>query len=349
MHEEDIGIPPHHIFLGLIKLNGVGFQTLYKFFEDGKSLSDLLRSESPEEFMNFLGRTIEIKLTSELNWNAFLNDLVNRGRSYYEELRERNISFILYTDYQFPEFPPKMKMPVFWLFVEGNLENLYIKNALTLVGSRGSSEIGFFLANTLLFGIGDVKESIVTISGLAAGIDQIVHELSLLMNIPTIAVLGNGLNENYPASSKKLKEDILQAGGTIITEYFPDMKPSKEAFVNRNRIQAALSKTVIPLEWKEKSGTAHTIRFASEMGKQICFVETPTCRKFFTEHALANSSAQRKYGGNIFILPNAINSLLETLGLTLQGSVIIEPTSPNLSHEKKSIDTNQPKQIGWDF
>ena len=168
-----------------------------------------------------------------------------------------------------------------------------------------------------------------------------------MLRIPTIAVLGNGLDENYPANSQKLRQDIIKSGGTIITEYFPNMKPNKESFVNRNRIQAALASVVIPIQWKQKSGTAHTIRFAYEMKKKICFIETSTCRTFFTEHALANSSAQRNYGGEIFVLPNAINNLVESLGLKIDSRIVFPPNTTSNQQEGESF--KQPTQIGLDF
>ncbi|WP_288450708.1 DNA-processing protein DprA [uncultured Acinetobacter sp.] len=347
MREEDIELPPHYIFLGLIKLSGIGFQTLYNFFHNGKRLSDLMMTQSYDEFKTLLGRSIDIDKQSVSDWSGFLNEVVKNGQNSFYELKKRNIRFLLHTDYQFPTFPVDMKLPIYWLFVEGKLENLYVNKSLTLIGSRDSSAIGYFLAQTLLFGVSGVKEPLVTISGLAAGIDQMVHELSLFLDIPTIAVLGNGLNEDYPANSKRLRKEILDSGGTLVTEYFPDMKPSKESFVSRNRIQSALASTVIPLEWKEKSGTAHTIRFAHEMKKQICFVETALCRKAFSEHALANSSAQRKYGGDIFVLPNAITNLIETLGLTSDQKIQFVSNDNAISNEKKGF--TQPVQIGLDF
>ena len=344
MLEEEIPIPPHIIFLGLIQLEGVGFQTLYNYFNDGKSLSSLMMVENLKDFTNLLGRTIT---TNNENFSQFLAGIITKGERFLQELNNRGINFLLNSDYNFPNFPSNMKKPIYWLFVEGRLENLHISNALTLIGSRESTPIGYFLAQTLLFGISNIKEPIVTISGLAAGIDQIVHETSLLLNIPTIAVLGNGLDENYPANSQQLRQDIIKSGGTIITEYFPHMKPSKESFVSRNRIQAALASAVIPLQWKQKSGTAHTIRFAYEMKKKICFVETTSCRSFFTEHALANSSAQRDYGGDIFVLPNAINNLVESLGLEIDSKIVFSAkTTTNL---KENDLFKQLKQIGLDF
>lgn len=345
MLEEDIAIPPHHIFLGLIQLKGVGFQTLYNFFYEGKRLSELMVTEDVDSFISLLGRSFEKNYYNTSNWGVFLNNLINSGRNYSDELRSRGITFLLCNDYQFPDLPKNMKLPIFWLFIQGNLSNLYIPNALALIGSRNSSERGSYLAQTLLYSIGTVKDKLITISGLANGIDQIVHEYSLKMGIPTVAVLGNGLNENYPANSIDLRADILKSGGLVVSEYFPNMKPSKEAFVNRNRIQAALANTVIPVEWKEKSGTAHTIRFAHEMNKQICYVETNLCRKELTDHALANTFAQNKYGGDIFLLPNACNDLLETLSLTSDKPLVNRAKGI----EQGSKVVKQPEQIGLDF
>lgn len=344
MFDEDVPISPHFIFLGLTQLEGVGFQTIYNFFNDGKLLSDLMRTENINDFISLFGRKVVNKYD---NFSLFINNIVQMGEEYFRELSNRGIKFLLFNDYNFPNFPSNMKMPIYWLFVEGKIENLYSNNTLALIGSRESTETGFFLAQTLLFGINNTKESVVTISGLAAGIDQIVHETSLFLGIPTIAVLGNGLDENYPSNSKKLRQDIIEAGGTIITEYFPNMKPTKESFVHRNRIQAALARTVIPLQWKKKSGTAHTIRFAFEMAKKIIYVETSICRRYFTEHALANSNAQRSYGGDIFVLPNAINILLENLELNINGDIVFH--SMPVSDLKEDNISKQPSQMGLDF
>ena len=343
MLEEEIPISPHIIFLGLIQIEGIGFQTLYKYFQEGKCLSSLMMVENLRDFTSLLGRTIN----NNESFSHFLSGVIKKGEELLQELNNKGIKFLLNSDYNFPNFPSNMKKPIYWLFIEGRLENLHISNALTLIGSRESTPVGHFLAQTLLFGTSNVKEPVVTISGLAAGIDQIVHETSLLLNIPTIAVLGHGLYETYPANSQKLRKDIIKCGGTIITEYFPHMKPNKESFVNRNRIQAALASAVIPLQWKQKSGTAHTIRFAYEMNKKICFVETNLCRNFLTEHALANSSAQSDYGGDIFVLPNAINNLLEALGLKNFSKILFSVKTK--TNPKDNDLSNQIRQIDLDF
>lgn len=114
---------------------------------------------------------------------------------------------------------------------------------------------------------GFAGKDVVTVSGLATGIDQIAHIESLRYGIPTVAVLGNGMFVEYPSGSGRLKHQILASGGTIVSEYLPNQSYSSENFVRRNRIQAALCDTLVPVEWMIKSGTAHTVNFAIDYVK----------------------------------------------------------------------------------
>jgi hypothetical protein len=66
-----------------------------------------------------------------------------------------------------------------------------------------------------------------------------------------------------------LSDAIVQAGGTVLTEYLPTQGPSAQQFVWRNRLQAALGRATIPVEWNKKSGTAHTVRFSRTLGRPV--------------------------------------------------------------------------------
>ena len=107
------------------------------------------------------------------------------------------------------------------------------------------------------------------ISGLAYGIDRIVHEWCLNVGIPTVSILGTGILATYPAKHSGLADQIIAAGGLLVSEYMPQQGPSAENFVWRNRLQAALGRAVIPAEWAKKSGTAHTVRFARKLGRPV--------------------------------------------------------------------------------
>src|SRR3546814_3051499 len=82
--------------------------------------------------------------------------------------------------------------------------------------------------------------------------------------------------EDYPKGAGRLRDHILGTGGTIVSEYLPMASYSAENFVQRNRLQAALGRILIPAEWNRRSGTAHTVRFATSLGRPIARSEEHT-------------------------------------------------------------------------
>lgn len=88
----------------------------------------------------------------------------------------------------------------------------------------------------------------------------------------TIAILGNGLDMIYPKENIELANEIIRSGGAIISEYPCGTKPDKMNFPARNRIISGLSKGIIVIEAKEKSGTLITVDFALEQGRDVFVV-----------------------------------------------------------------------------
>ena len=116
------------------------------------------------------------------------------------------------------------------------------------------------------------KHKINIISGLAKGIDSFAHKGAIQAEGKTIAVLGNGLDTIYPAENLSLAREILQKGGAIISEYPLGTKPEQQNFPERNRIVSGMSKGIIVVEAKEKSGTLITVDFALEQGRDVFVV-----------------------------------------------------------------------------
>jgi DNA processing protein len=160
--------------------------------------------------------------------------------------------------------PAELRPP--WIFVSGDLE-LLEQPSLAIVGTRNPTENGEFLARYAVSCAREVAAPVV--SGLAYGIDRLVHEWCLNVSLPTISVLGTGILAPYPAKHAPLSDAIVAAGGVVLTEYLPSQGPSAPQFVWRNRLQAALARATIPVEWKKKSGTAHTVRFSRKMGRPV--------------------------------------------------------------------------------
>jgi DNA processing protein len=93
--------------------------------------------------------------------------------------------------------------------------------------------------------------NLVTVSGLARGVDQECHQLSLQHNIPTIAILGGGIKRYLQSSAKNLITSIVEKGGLILSEFKLDFKPTKRSFPQRNRIIAGLSDLLFLPEARE--------------------------------------------------------------------------------------------------
>lgn len=171
-------------------------------------------------------------------------------------LGEINYPYLLSQIYS----PPKK------LYVIGNAEILREK-AISIVGCREASEYGKNIAKDLAYNLG--KSNIITVSGLARGIDTFCHIGSIEANARTIAVVAHGLDMIYPKENRNLAIKILEKGGAIVSEYYLGTKPLKRNFIARNRIISGLSKSIVVIEAKKKSGSLITANFALNEGRDV--------------------------------------------------------------------------------
>lgn len=253
--------------LTLAGVRGVGFRTLHKLFLSRVSFDELVQTDSRELCRQTL-EDVKVKGAERIAQDVIerRDDLRSRAVEQLSDLESNNVRLIHWFDPEFPSQLEDLSTRPGWLFVQGDHRLLH-RPAVAIVGTREPSFWGRFLADlscVILAG-----SDVVTVSGLAEGVDQRAHAASLSTGIPTIAVLGTGISHNYPASSHEMRREMLDAGGCVVSEYFPESGPDRQRFVLRNRIQAALASITIPVEWKLKSGTAHTVRFALEAGRTV--------------------------------------------------------------------------------
>lgn len=156
--------------------------------------------------------------------------------------------------------PPKI------LYVLGNVEILREKS-IAIVGCRECSKYGEKVATELAYNLG--KNNIITVSGLAKGIDSYCHIGSIKAKARTIAVVAHGLDMIYPKEHRDLAINILQHGGAIVSEYKVGEKPKKENFPARNRIISGLAKSTVIVEAKMHSGALITANFALEQNREV--------------------------------------------------------------------------------
>ena len=151
------------------------------------------------------------------------------------------------------------------LFYKGNLHPDL--NPISIVGTRKMTSYGKTFIQELLSGLSNSKVS--TISGLALGVDSCVHEESLKNQIPTIAVLAQGLSLIYPPKNKGLANKILENNGALVTEYASFEGMAKENFLQRNRIIAGFSPNLIVVETAYGGCSVTTVNFANQYNRDI--------------------------------------------------------------------------------
>ena len=175
-----------------------------------------------------------------------------------EEIEINNIKYP-YLLSQIPNPPRK-------IYVIGNKEILR-ERSIAIVGSRECSEYGKKISIELSYNL--AKNNIITVSGLARGIDTYCHKGTIEAKGRTIAVVAHGLDMIYPNENKSLAKEILKFGGAIVSEYEIGVKPQKWHFPARNRIISGLAESVVVIEAKEKSGALITADFALEQGREV--------------------------------------------------------------------------------
>lgn len=164
----------------------------------------------------------------------------------------------------YPELLRHIKDPPKLLYVLGN-EKILNKKNLSIVGSRDASDYGREIARKFAKNI--AMQGINIVSGMAKGIDSEAHLGAIEAGGNTIAVLGSGFNHIFP--DKTVFEKILDSGGTVITEYEPNVEVFSDGFRKRNRIVAGLSLGTFVVEAKEKSGTGITAEYARSFNRKI--------------------------------------------------------------------------------
>jgi len=192
--------------------------------------------------------------------------------SHLKELAEREleraqkakIQLLFIKDEAFPQELKEIPYPPIFLYVKGNLPQ---GKKFAIVGTRKPTPYGKEVAN--LFAEALLEGGLILVSGLARGIDTIVHRVSVEKKGQTIAILGSGLDVIYPPENRELYHQILETGGAVISEFPLGTKPRKENFPRRNRLITGLSLGVLVIEAGERSGTLITAKWAQEQGKEV--------------------------------------------------------------------------------
>ncbi len=182
-------------------------------------------------------------------------------------MQEHGIQSMTIEEEEYPHQLREIPDPPGILFYQGNTECLRHRKTAAMVGSRAASYAGLKAAAKIAEELSSCGVTI--ISGLAYGIDAESHRGCLKGGSETIAVMGCGLDQTYPAQNTKLKKEILDKNGLVLSEYAPGIPAFGHHFPYRNRIISGLAGIVILMEAKIRSGSMTTIGHALRQGKEV--------------------------------------------------------------------------------
>lgn len=169
---------------------------------------------------------------------------------------------------EYPRLLAEISDPPACVWTRGN-RAAFTSIGVAVIGARAASQEGLTAAYEIAFDL--ARAGIVVISGLARGVDSAAHQGALDGGGKTIAVLGTGIDVVYPSENAELSRQITESG-LLVTEFPPGSSPEDWHFPRRNRIISGLSKAVVVVEAREKSGSLITARLAADQGRDVMAV-----------------------------------------------------------------------------
>ncbi len=220
---------------------------------------DALLQLSRDDIGDIIGRHLKTR-----EWDpGRLGPRVARDAAFLEQ---RRVSLLTFGEPAYPPWLAEIYDPPFLLFVVGNPVPS-TETMIAVVGTRTPTHDGGTAAHAL--GREAAEGGVPLVSGLARGIDTAAHRGAVEGRGPTLAVLGCGIDIIYPAQNRMLAEEIVERGGSIISEYPPGTPPRQFNFPERNRIISGLSRGTVVVEAPERSGALITADYALEQGRDL--------------------------------------------------------------------------------
>ncbi|MEA2017529.1 MAG: DNA-processing protein DprA [Campylobacterota bacterium] len=214
-----------------------------------------------------LFKVVSIKLADiiALYLDADIDNLYNNMENLIDSYKENDIYCICINDDKYPDLLKESTNPPVILYCKGD-RNLLSSKCVAVIGTRENSSIGEKLTvKTTEF---LTQNDFTIVSGLATGIDEIAHKITLQNSGKTIAVLPT-IDTIYPASNKQLAQDILDNGGLLISENKPNTRFNSGLLVKRDRIQSGLSRAVFTIESSLKGGSLHASNDAVKLNRNL--------------------------------------------------------------------------------
>ena len=259
--------------LALKHTNGLGPKVWKQLFTRYPSAFDAVQSVASWQADGIEGRgfTKVVRLCRDEAWRE-------RAEEEYKAAIRAKMDVVTWFDPRFPDSLKQLDDPPAMLYVCGDT-TLFKNPGVAVVGARECTALGLESAGRISTQLS--KIGITVISGLALGIDRQAHLGGLRGLGSSIAVLGCGLDVDYPYDNLDVRR-ALDAKGLVVTEYGPGEEPRSHHFPYRNRLISALSLGVLVAEAANRSGSLITARLAAEQGRDVFALPGPIGHPTFT-------------------------------------------------------------------
>ena len=240
---------------------------------------------------------------------AAIVEATERAGQTIERIHSLDLHVLTVADAAYPVRLAAIAMPPHVLFVLGDPSALEAGAAVAVVGTRRATNAGRAIAAQLAATLVSVGATVV--SGLATGIDGAAHAATIHAGGTTLAVIGSGHAQLHPRIHERLAASIVRAGGAVISELAPDVRPTHGTFPRRNRVISGLADATVVVEAPARSGALITASWALEQGRECFLVPGPIgapasagCLAFLREFAQAGAR-----------IVSGIPQLIDDLGL----------------------------------
>lgn len=241
-----------------LKLMGLKSSKIRALMANNKRYKDIFTNL--DKFINTLNLTIDDTQLIEKSKQC------ERYLEVMDYLERNRIGLISINDYRYPDSLKNIAKPPLFLFYKGNIELLSKNKMISIVGTRRLTKYGELCCERVVKDL--VDGDVVIVSGLALGIDSVVHREVLKYKGNTIAVLGCGIDIYYPKTNIKLRDEI-EKKGLLISEFPLGTIPAPKNFPIRNRIIAGLARGTVVVESSLKGGSLITASISLEEGRDV--------------------------------------------------------------------------------
>ncbi len=228
----------------------------------------LQETETPERAYHVLQDAAAQERFSLNTWQkrSIQNVTLEQAQKILENCAQKAISVTCYGDGDYPSRLLEIYNPPTVLFYQGNMQVLEEYPAVTVVGTRNPTEYSVRVASAVC---GDLaRAGVVIVSGFAVGLDSTAHRSALLAGGCTVAVLGCGIDVDYPRVNVGAKK-YIPIKGLLLSEFLPGTEPHPKNFPMRNRILSGISLGTLVIQAPERSGSLITASLALEQGRNV--------------------------------------------------------------------------------